>query len=83
MTHGSKYGISKWYVPGDWALPKWWTDGPPTRGPHDRLTYQELEEYYSGWFVTHVLKHTGGLRDLPAMDGTTEEVDKDQRTVKD
>lgn len=58
---------SHWYEPGSWALPRWWTDGPPMRIGH-RATYQELETFYNGAFVVNVLGHTGGMTTPPTME---------------
>ena len=54
-----------WYSPGNWALPGWWTKGPPVR-EGERATYEEQEVFYSGWFVREVLGHKGGISTLPA-----------------
>ena len=59
-------GYSKWYVPGDWSLPKWWTDGPVARG-NGRLTHAEQVTFYSSPFVRNVLQHSGGITSLPTM----------------
>jgi len=64
MDGRSKYKASHWYEPGNWSLPDWWTDWPPARSGH-KWTYQELETFYSGWFVIEVLGHTGGMTTLP------------------
>ncbi len=53
------------YEPGDWALPKWWTDGPPRRMGSEPYSYQELESFYSSPFVRNVLGHEGGITTLP------------------
>ena len=57
-------------------LPSWWTDYPPARPGH-RWTYQELENFYNGWFVREVLGHKGGMTVMPVMEkdhGTNEGV---------
>ena len=54
---------SSWYRPGDWALPGWWTSGPPVRD--GRATYEEQVVFYNGWFVREVLGHKGGMTTLP------------------
>ena len=53
-----------WYEPGNWLLPKWWTDTPPVR--RGKLTYAEQSAFYSGRFVREVLGHEGGITRLPA-----------------
>ena len=55
---------SDWYRPGNWALPRWWTDGPPVRG--GRATHAEQTVFYNGPFVRDVLGHTGGMTTPPA-----------------
>lgn len=51
------------YRPGDWALPRWWTDPPLARGR--RMTHREQHDFYNGQFVREVLGHTGGMTKLP------------------
>ncbi len=53
-----------WYSPGDWALPKWWTDGVNVRGSA-RMTHAEQREFYESRFVRDVLGHNGGITTLP------------------
>jgi hypothetical protein len=64
MKYGARYGMSPWYVPGDWVLPKWWTDNPPAR-EQPRLTHDEQAAYFSSPFVVNVLGHKGGISTLP------------------
>ena len=52
-----------WYQPGDWKLPKWWTDLPPAR--NDRMTRDEQKAFYEGSFVVVVLGHCGGITRPP------------------
>ena len=52
-----------WYRPGNWALPDWWTEGPPTRG--GRATREEQEIFYTGAFAICILGHTGGMTRPP------------------
>ena len=61
MAQGSH---SKWYRPGDWSLPKWWTDHPPVRG--NVSTHADQVQFYSGPFVRNVLGHAGGHTRPPA-----------------
>lgn len=48
------------------SLPEWWTDYPPARPGH-RWTYQELVNFYNGWFVREVLGHEGGMNVIPII----------------
>ena len=64
-------GRSHWYEPGNWALPRWWTDGPPIRTGF-KATYQELETFYTSPFMVNVLGHTGGMTTLPTMESNHE-----------
>jgi hypothetical protein len=57
-----------WYRPGDWALPTWWTEGPPLRDA-GTATYQEQEAFYNSKFVRENLGYTGGMTGLPRSDG--------------
>jgi hypothetical protein len=66
MDGRSKYLVSWWYEPGDWVLPRWWTDGPPHRD-NGRYSHQELENFYSSPFVVNVLGHKGGITTLPTL----------------
>ncbi len=52
-----------WYRPGDWALPRWWTDGPPVRS--GRATHADQVQFYNSDFVRNVLGHTGGMTTPP------------------
>lgn len=63
---------SSWYRPGNWSLPRWWTNGPPVRSGH-RATHAEQQEFYNGWFVREVLGHKGGMSVLPATTRTGHE----------
>lgn len=42
-------GRSPWYTPGDWALPRWWTDGPGDRD-NVQLTVDQLNHCYQTAF---------------------------------
>ena len=64
MSGRLEWERSSWYRPGNWALPRWWTNGPPVRD--GRATYAEQEVFYSGWFVREVLNHKGGMSVPPA-----------------
>jgi hypothetical protein len=59
-------GRSWWYTPGDWALPRWWTDDPPARAGY-RCTHAEQAAFYGGRFVREVLGHTGGITCTPEI----------------
>jgi len=61
MAQGSH---SKWYTPGDWALPKWWTGGVVMRTGHKATTADQVQ-FFNGPFVRNVLGHTGGMTTLP------------------
>jgi hypothetical protein len=65
LIMNSKYNISKWYKPGNWRLPSWWTDSPYSR--HGRLTYEEQVIFYNSNFCKKVLKHNGGIRQCPPV----------------
>ena len=54
---------SPWYRPGNWALPRWWTNGPWARD--GRLTHAEQRVFYTGRFCREVLGHTGGMTTPP------------------
>jgi len=54
-----------WYTPGDWALPRWWTNGPPMRDP-GRVSMADQQHFYNSSFVRNVLGHKGGMATLPA-----------------
>ena len=55
---------SPWYRPGNWSLPRWWTDGMLVRGK-TRMTHAEQETYYNSAFVRDVLNHDGGITRPP------------------
>lgn len=56
---------SPWYRPGDWALPRWWTDGILVRGAI-RMTNAEQTTFYNGRWVREILNHDGGMTVPPA-----------------
>ncbi|MHC4302432.1 MAG: hypothetical protein ACYS7Y_34670 [Planctomycetota bacterium] len=60
-------GHSYWYVPGDWKLPAWWTDGVLVRGS-TRMTHREQENFYAGRFMREVIGHQGGIYVLPRQE---------------
>lgn len=55
---------STWYRPGNWALPRWWTDGVVMRTGFQPTTADQ-QYFYNGPFVRNVLNHTGGMTTLP------------------
>ena len=52
-----------WYRPGNWSLPRWWTDGPAMRD--GRATHAEQAQFYNSDFVRNVLGHDGGMKTPP------------------
>lgn len=58
---------SKWYQPGDWQLPKWWTGGVLVRTGH-KATYEDQQNFYNSDFVKNVLNHKGGMTTLPSTE---------------
>ena len=63
MSERFDWERSSWYVPGDWSLPRWWTNGPPARD--GRATFEEHKAFYSSRFVREILGHDGGITTLP------------------
>lgn len=56
-----------WYQPGDWKLPKWWTDGVTMRVGFKASTADQ-EYFYNSDFVRNVLGHKGGMTTLPKLE---------------
>lgn len=65
MTNQMEWERSSWYRPGNWSLPRWWTNGPSARS--GRMTHAEQKVFYDGWFVRNVLNHKGGMSTLPEV----------------
>lgn len=84
---GKEWDRSEWYEPGDWKLPRWWTNGPPVRNG-ERATREEQETFYNSPFVRDVLGHKGGITTPPGFVSESKTLeythdDKGGRQVRD